>query len=88
MKFVLTSTVSVFTKRNVKDQRIPLPFLKHLLENILLNKKSFLFSQFPTYFHFCLFQPNDANFHGQEQVYGDLGEEMLEHAFEGKDPDS
>ena len=30
------------------------------------------------------FQPNDTNFHGQEQVYGDLGEEMLEHAFEGK----
>ena len=29
-------------------------------------------------------QPQDVNFHGQEQVYGDLGEEMLEHAFEGK----
>ena len=35
------------------------------------------------WFLFFFFQPQDANFHGQEQVYGDLGEEMLEHAFEG-----
>ena len=27
--------------------------------------------------------PQDSNFHGQDIVYGDLGEEMLEHAFEG-----
>jgi hypothetical protein len=30
------------------------------------------------------FQPQDPGFHGQEKVYGDLGEEMLEHSFEGK----
>ena len=34
--------------------------------------------------HFILFQPQDPGFHGQEKVYGDLGEEMLEHSFEGK----
>ena len=31
------------------------------------------------------FQPKDEGFHSQEQVYHDLGEEMLEHSFEGKD---
>jgi len=35
-------------------------------------------------FSLILFQPQDAGFHGQEKVYGDLGEEMLEHSFEGK----
>ena len=29
------------------------------------------------------FQPKDPGFHGQDRVYGDLGEEMLEHSFEG-----
>ena len=29
------------------------------------------------------FQPQDPGFHGQDKVYGDLGEEMLEHSFEG-----
>ena len=29
------------------------------------------------------FQPDDANFAGQRQVYEDIGIEMLEHAFEG-----
>ena len=33
---------------------------------------------------FFLFQPQDTGFHGQDKVYGDLGEEMLEHSFEGK----
>ena len=42
--------------------------------NALDNKVSFLIP---------FMQPQDVNFHGQEQVYGDLGEEMLEHAFEG-----
>jgi len=31
-----------------------------------------------------LLQPQDPGFHGQDKVYGDLGEEMLEHSFEGK----
>lgn len=35
-------------------------------------------------FSYWSHDPQDTNFHGQEQVYGDLGEEMLEHAFEGK----
>ena len=30
------------------------------------------------------FQPKDEGFHSQEQVYHDLGEEMLEHSFEGR----
>ena len=34
-------------------------------------------------FSYWSHDPDDANFHGQAQVYGDLGEEMLEHAFEG-----
>ena len=34
--------------------------------------------------YFIFFQPQDPGFHGQEKVYGDLGEEMLEHSFEGK----
>jgi len=28
-------------------------------------------------------QPKGSGFHGQDRVYNDLGEEMLEHAFEG-----
>ena len=28
-------------------------------------------------------QPKDEGFHGQEKVYHDLGEEMLDHSFEG-----
>ena len=28
-------------------------------------------------------QPGAEGFHGQEKVYGDLGEEMLDHAFQG-----
>ena len=28
-------------------------------------------------------QPKDEGFHGQEKVYRDLGEEMLDHSFEG-----
>ena len=28
-------------------------------------------------------QPEDPNFANQEQVYNDIGKEMLEHAFEG-----
>ena len=31
-----------------------------------------------------LFQPKDPGFHSQEKVYHDLGEEMLDHSFEGK----
>ena len=30
-----------------------------------------------------LTQPEDPNFASQEQVYNDIGKEMLEHAFEG-----
>jgi kinesin family protein 1 len=30
-----------------------------------------------------LLQPKGPGFHGQDTVYNDLGEEMLEHAFEG-----
>ena len=30
-----------------------------------------------------LFQNQDPDFDGQDKVYGDLGEEMLQHAFEG-----
>ncbi len=29
-------------------------------------------------------QPGSSLFHGQDVVYHDLGEEMLQHAFEGK----
>ena len=32
---------------------------------------------------FALFQNQDPDFDGQDKVYGDLGEEMLQHAFEG-----
>ena len=28
-------------------------------------------------------QPNDPVFHGQDVVYMELGEEMLQHAFQG-----
>ena len=28
-------------------------------------------------------QPEDPNFANQEQVYNDIGKEMLQHAFEG-----
>ena len=28
-------------------------------------------------------QPGAEGFHGQEKVYSDLGEEMLDHAFQG-----
>ena len=28
-------------------------------------------------------QPEDPNFANQEEVYSDIGKEMLEHAFEG-----
>ena len=38
-----------------------------------------------TEFEICFFQPKHEGFHGQEKVYHDLGEEMLEHSFEGKD---
>ena len=31
----------------------------------------------------ALFQNQDPDFDGQDKVYGDLGEEMLQHAFEG-----
>ena len=30
-----------------------------------------------------ILQPKDEGFHGQEKVYHDLGEEMLDHSFEG-----
>lgn len=42
-----------------------------------------------TIFYFCLFlylfllQPEDVNYACQKQVYKDIGEEMLLHAFEG-----
>ena len=29
-------------------------------------------------------QPGKAGFHGQDKVYDDLGDEMLQHAFEGE----
>lgn len=32
---------------------------------------------------FCLQQPEDVNYACQKQVYKDIGEEMLLHAFEG-----
>lgn len=33
---------------------------------------------------FSQLQPNDVNYSSQLMVYKDIGEEMLEHAFEGK----
>lgn len=30
-----------------------------------------------------VFQPEDINYASQKQVYRDIGEEMLQHAFEG-----
>ncbi|XP_059085129.1 kinesin-like protein unc-104 isoform X3 [Tigriopus californicus] len=34
-------------------------------------------------FSYWSHEPSGPGFHGQENVYGDLGEEMLDHAFEG-----
>lgn len=31
-----------------------------------------------------ILQPNDENYSSQLMVYKDIGEEMLEHAFEGR----
>lgn len=36
-----------------------------------------------TYF---ILQPAGDGFHSQERVYKDLGEEMLQHSFDGKFP--
>ena len=33
---------------------------------------------------FKYFQPGGDGFHSQERVYKDLGEEMLQHSFDGK----
>lgn len=35
------------------------------------------------FFFSCYFQPQDSNFAPQINVYKDIGEEMLDHAFEG-----
>lgn len=35
---------------------------------------------------FFLLQPSDSQFSSQIMVYKDIGEEMLQHAFDGKYP--
>eukprot|EP00095_Tigriopus_kingsejongensis_P003044 maker-scaffold971_size75022-snap-gene-0.8 protein:Tk03044 transcript:maker-scaffold971_size75022-snap-gene-0.8-mRNA-1 annotation:"kinesin 3b isoform x14" len=41
------------------------------------------FKSFNFDFSYMSFDPSAHGFHGQQKVYSDLGEEMLEHAFEG-----
>ena len=45
------------------------------------NSKFYKFWLFLTFSN--LLQNQDPDFDGQDKVYGDLGEEMLQHAFEG-----
>jgi kinesin family protein 1 len=40
-------------------------------------------SPYPPKLHLFSLQPEDINYASQKQVYRDIGEEMLQHAFEG-----